>query len=112
VCIVFCKGYPEDLNGKEITVPENTVALSERVLVGTPTKIEEAHENYVQQASILFIIDNSGSMESSIIDRKGYRFTVPFTLMDTIQKRCQMLRWVSLFLGQIFTFMKMTIPIL
>jgi len=83
VCKVFYNGYPEDINGKEITVPEKTVALSEKVRVGTPTQIVEGT---TQSASIFFVIDHSGSMDNEFKDKEGYRFTVPFTLMDTIQK--------------------------
>ncbi len=90
VCKLSYTGYPEDLNGKTIAVPENIVALSEYVPVGTPVHVTEA---VIKKPTIFFIIDHSGSMiyENADLttprDKWGNRFRVTHDLMDSLSRK-------------------------
>ena len=53
-------GFPEDLNDSQVIVPEDVVAMSDFIPVGTPTEIVEQFIGGTP--SIVFIIDNSSSM--------------------------------------------------
>jgi len=85
-------GFPEDLNDSFVVVPENVVAMSDFVPVGSPTEIVEQFVEVTP--SIIFVIDHSSSMweppfsplapEPS--DRWGARYTVTRALVDTIYK--------------------------
>jgi len=86
-------GFPEDLNDSQIVVPEDVVAMSEFVPVGTPTQIIE---QFVDGSipSIFFVIDNSSSMNTQYNemlvanDLLGARFTVTDAIIDTLFKKC------------------------
>lgn len=86
-------GFPEDLHDSSVVVPEDVVAMSEFVPVGTPTQIIEQFVNG-SIPSIFFIIDNSSSMNTQYNDMMtandllGARFTVTDALIDTLFKKC------------------------
>ncbi len=86
-------GFPEDLHDSSVVVPEDVVAMSEFVPVGTPTQIIEQFVNG-SIPSIFFIIDNSSSMNTQYNDMflasdlLGARFTVTDALIDTLFKKC------------------------
>ncbi len=74
-------GFPEDLNDSQVVVPEDVVAMSDFIPVGTPTEIIEQFIGGTP--SIVFILDNSSSMFSDM-DPDGARFSVTEALVDTI----------------------------
>ncbi len=80
VCKFTYKGPPEDLNNTIIEVPEEYVAMSEYVYV------QSWSDSNVSGApsSIMFLIDNSGSMINDSIDKMGSRFNVTSDLVDSI----------------------------
>ncbi|MBN1983438.1 MAG: hypothetical protein JW795_18015 [Chitinivibrionales bacterium] len=85
----YYKGVPEKLDGKDLKVPLNTVAMSDTVRISSPTTIIK---NEMRKASIMFVIDHSGSMcvgtgtQSPAQDPKGNRFVVTRALLDTLKK--------------------------
>lgn len=80
-CKFSYKGIPEDLNDSTIVLPEKVIALSEYILVGMP--LDSIIEQKIN--SIMFIIDNSGSMQNvGGNDQWGSRFVVARDLIDTI----------------------------
>ncbi len=83
VCKFTYIGVPENLNNDTLVLPSDShvVAMSEYIHVGTPMdSILEWEQN-----SIVFIIDNSGSMQNYMgNDQWGSRFTVTNDLIDTI----------------------------
>lgn len=80
-CRFSYPGFPEDLNDSQVIVPEEVVAMSDFIPVGTPTEIIEQFIGGTP--SIVFIIDNSSSMFGEN-DGDGARFTVTGALIDTI----------------------------
>ncbi|MGD9202089.1 MAG: VWA domain-containing protein, partial [Chitinispirillia bacterium] len=81
VCKLFYNQYPEELKGQKVIVPDNTVALSEYVRVGSPLIVMEPPPEGI---SIFFIIDHSASMTNKGKDPLGNRFSVLYDLIDTI----------------------------
>ena len=93
VCKLTYTGYPEDLNDTALVVPDNIVALSEYIYVGSPVFV---NENITNEPTIFFVIDHSGSMfekyDPSIdpnapYDLWGNRFNVTRDLIDTLYKK-------------------------
>ncbi len=93
VCKLTYTGYPEDLNDTALVVPDNIVALSEYIHVGSPIFV---NENVTNEPTIFFVIDHSGSMfeeyDPSIdpnapYDIWGNRFNVTRDLLDTLYKK-------------------------
>ena len=86
ICDLTFSGCPETFNGQTIVVPDNVVKLSSLVhacKASTTLKIPGSGG----PASILFIIDNTGSMKGSGgNDPTGARFKVTKDLLDTILK--------------------------
>lgn len=84
VCKFTYKGQPEELHGENVVIHEKAVAWSEYIYVGTPkgaTPVE------VITPSIMFVIDNSGSMEQADKDKWGNRFNVTRDLIDSLRMR-------------------------
>ncbi len=82
VCKFAYKGPPEDYINGTIIVPDEMVAMSEYLYVGSPT---DTVYDTIHQPSIMFVIDHSGSMYNSEgVDTLAHRFTVTRSLIDTI----------------------------
>ncbi len=87
ICKVSYHNYPEQLHNKSIEVPSNTVALSEKVYIKKPVVSDTTTDT--SSATIVFVIDNSGSMfqyDDSIppADKDGHRFLVTCEILDSL----------------------------
>ncbi|MBN1983169.1 MAG: hypothetical protein JW795_16665 [Chitinivibrionales bacterium] len=76
-------GKPEKLNGGNLTLPRDMVAMGDFIAVKKTTS-----ENSVNAggASVFFIIDNSSSMYSQGNDQWGVRFGVTRALLDSLNR--------------------------
>ena len=85
-CDLTFTGCPETFNGDTIVVPDNVVKISS--LVHACKASQTIHIGGTGgNVSILFVIDNSGSMKTNPgTDRTGARFTVTKDLLDSIIK--------------------------
>lgn len=85
-CDLTFTGCPETFNGDTIVVPDNVVKISS--LVHACKASQTIHTGGTGgAASILFVIDNSGSMKGNgASDPAGSRWTVTKDLLDTILK--------------------------
>jgi hypothetical protein len=79
------RGALEDYNNDTIRVNDTMVAMSEKIF----GSMRVFADTLVDTPSIMFVIDNSGSMGSTVTspsDRTGNRYTVTSAYIDTIQK--------------------------
>lgn len=99
--VLFCAGWaaeiceielldcPESYNGDTILVPETVIGLSPNVHACKSSVIFPEISEASNIPSIMFVIDNSGSMKgtgSDANDQWGSRYTVTRALLDTIYK--------------------------
>ena len=86
VCKFTYKGQPENLHDSTIIVPEEMVAMSEYIYVGTP---KGSIPVQISTPTIFFVIDNSTSMSSTNNpnDQWGNRFNVTRDLVDSLYAR-------------------------
>jgi len=86
VCKFSYKGRPEDFMDSIMYVPDNMVAMSETLYVGTPYQV---NADTITTPTIFFIIDNSGSMVvgDEATDKKGNRFRVTHDLIDSLYRQ-------------------------
>ena len=86
ICDLTFSGCPETFNGQTIVVPDNVVKLSSLVHACKASQTLQLPGSG-GPASILFMIDNTGSMKGSGgNDPTGARFKVTKDLLDTIKK--------------------------
>ncbi|MBN1981573.1 MAG: hypothetical protein JW795_08585 [Chitinivibrionales bacterium] len=85
VCKFTYLKQPQRLNGKELPVPSDAVAMSEQVFVFDSKEISQVGG----RSSIFFIIDNSGSMgpSANATDIQGSRFIVTRDLTTIINNK-------------------------
>lgn len=83
VCSVALQACPKTLEGTTIQVPEDAVWLDPR-LPFCPEQVQVQTGGTTAPPSIVFIIDNSGSMNST--DGNEQRFSVSRSLLDSIYK--------------------------
>ncbi|MBD3320160.1 MAG: hypothetical protein GF350_03605 [Chitinivibrionales bacterium] len=88
VCEFRLTECPEIYDGDTIVVPEYVIALSSNIRACLSSVVLQDTSDDSQTPSIMFAIDNSGSMSGSGSgdpnDRWGSRFTVTRALLDTI----------------------------
>jgi hypothetical protein len=78
---------PESFSGQTISVPQNVVAIAPKVHACKSTQVIQSTTTTGATPSIVFVIDNSGSMKTNPgNDRTGSRFTVTKALLDTLFK--------------------------
>ena len=83
----FKIGCPEEFNNDTIVVPTKVYFLSSQITLCTGESVSKS-----QPPSIVFVIDNSGSMlvgtgsRGSATDPLGFRFTVTSSMIDSIYK--------------------------
>jgi hypothetical protein len=85
VCELELLDCPESYNGQTIAVPNNVIGLSSTIHACKSSVVFQNPVNNTNIPSIVFVIDNSGSMRNTN-DRTGTRFTVTKALLDTIYK--------------------------
>jgi hypothetical protein len=84
MCEFYLNTCPRQFDGDTILVPQNVIAMGNKVH-GCPPDTSSSDSN--NAASIMFVIDNSGSMKGPTgSDPNGSRFTVTRALLDTILK--------------------------
>jgi hypothetical protein len=94
VCELVFTSCPENFNGDTINVSQDIIAVSKEILACEPSEVREGVDTTVIDSggppSVIFLIDNSGSMTGSSQqaghDRWGSRYTVVSALLDTIYK--------------------------
>jgi hypothetical protein len=85
ICELTFSGCPETFNGQTIVVPDNVVKISSLLHVCKASQTLQLPGSG-GPASILFVIDNTGSMKSNGgNDPTGARFNVTKDLLDTIK---------------------------
>lgn len=87
LCELRLTSCPEALDGDTIVVPEKVVGLTSEILACDVTEGLEDLEISGGPPSIMFVIDNSGSMSglgSPPNDQMGSRFSVTLALLDQI----------------------------
>ncbi|HUI90704.1 MAG TPA: VWA domain-containing protein [Chitinivibrionales bacterium] len=86
MCELTITSCPQDFNGQTITVPDNIVKLSS--LVHACNAARTLTTGTGGTSSILFVIDNTGSMKGNGgNDPGGARFSVTKALLDTIMAK-------------------------
>lgn len=86
-CELVFTTCPETFSAETLTVPEKTIAIAAKVHACKSTQVIQTTQTTGATPSIVFIIDNSGSMKGSTgNDQWGSRFTVTKALLDTLFK--------------------------
>lgn len=81
VCLFTLESEAEKVDGKTLHVPFNTVAMSGDLKVDIPSAVKKSATG---KASVMFVIDNSGSMHNFGKDQMGSRFTVAKAFIDSL----------------------------
>lgn len=81
VCLFTLDTEAEKVDGKVLHVPYNTVAMSGKMKVDIPSAVKKSATG---KASVMFVIDNSGSMHNYGKDQMGSRFTVAKAFIDSL----------------------------